>query len=96
MYAEELETGGHEVVLIFDGAGTGWAKKLRDPEHKLHKRYMRLKDRKLTQLVCDFCAAAFKVKDALEDTDAVFASEFEGHPSIRKWADKGQACKRGM
>ncbi|MFH1724985.1 MAG: hypothetical protein ABII00_10240 [Elusimicrobiota bacterium] len=29
LYAQELKKGGHEVALMFDGAGTGWARKFK-------------------------------------------------------------------
>ena len=44
LYSAELLEAGHEVVLIFDGAGTEWARALRKPKHKLHARHKRLAD----------------------------------------------------
>jgi hypothetical protein len=90
LYAEELKGGGHEVVLILDGAGTSWAPMLRDPSHKLHARWERLRKAGVVEEVCDFCAGAFKVKDGLKTmTDANLVAEFEGHPSLLKWVDQG-------
>ena len=43
LYARELKEAGADVVLIFDGAGTTWVDKLRDPEHKFHKHYQQLR-----------------------------------------------------
>lgn len=89
LYAKELKEGGHSVVLIFDGAGTGWAEALRDPNHRLYARYQELKKLGITQEICDFCAGAFKVKEGLKSSGAPLVGEFEGHPSLKKWVDQG-------
>lgn len=90
LYAKELKAGGYPVVLVFDGAGTGWAKLMRDPKHKLHTRYAELKKMGVVEEVCDFCAGAFKVKAGLlEMSEKTLVSEFEGHPSLKKWVDQG-------
>ncbi|MBI4249932.1 MAG: DsrE family protein [Elusimicrobia bacterium] len=90
LYAKELKEGGYPVTLVFDGAGTGWAQALRDPKHKLHAKYADLKKLGVVEEICDFCAGAFKVKAGLKQmSDAALVGEFEGHPSLRKWADQG-------
>lgn len=90
LYATELKRSGHPVAMIFDGAGTGWAKALRDPKNKLHGKFMVLKNMGIVEEICDFCAGAFKVKDGLKTSpDAGLVGEFEGHPSITKWVDQG-------
>ena len=90
LYSMELKEGGHPVVLIFDGAGTGWARAMRDPNNKLHAKYTELEKLGIVEEICDFCSGAFKVKDDLKKQGNVpFASEFGGHPSIKKWVDQG-------
>lgn len=90
LYAKELKEGGYPVTLVFDGAGTGWAQALRDPKHKLHAKYAELKELGVIEEICDFCAGAFKVKDGLKQmSDAALVGEFEGHPSLKKWVDRG-------
>lgn len=89
LYSLEMKRAGYPVVLIFDGAGTGWAEKLRDPKHPLHARYEEVKKAGVTEVVCDFCSGAFGVKDSLKKENAPFAAEFEGHPSILKWVKQG-------
>jgi hypothetical protein len=90
LYSMELKEGGHAVVLIFDGAGTEWARAMRDPNNKLHAKYAELEKLGIVEEICDFCAGAFKVKDDLKKQGKVpFAGEFGGHPSIRKWVDQG-------
>ena len=43
----------------------------------------------ITEVICDFCASAFKVGEDLKKQGATMTAEFEGHPSIAKWADQG-------
>src|SRR5258708_2491497 len=89
LYATELKKKGHDVVLIFDGAGTEWAEALSRPDNKLHPVYQKLMDSGVVEVVCDFCSTAFKVKDALAKEGAHFEGEYQGHPSIAKWVDQG-------
>lgn len=90
LYAKELKEGGAEVVLIFDGAGTGWAKMFRNPQHKLHLKYKELEKMGVTEEICDFCSGAFRVKEDLKKVPGTpLTGEFEGHPSLKKWLDLG-------
>jgi hypothetical protein len=90
LYATELKQNGHAVALIFDGAGTGWAKAMRDPKNKLHSKFLALKSLGVVEEICDYCAGAFKVKSGLKSSaDAALVGEFEGHPSLTKWIDQG-------
>lgn len=90
VYTQELKQGGYNLVLLFDGAGAGWAEAFRDPKNKLHAKYEKLKQMGMTEEICDFCAGAFKVKNKLKTmSDATLIAEFEGHPSLKKWMDQG-------
>ena|SRR3989338_579607 len=91
LYSKELKEHGHEVKLVFDGAGTEWASEWMSAEStdKLKPMYEELKKSGVTQIICDFCATAFKVKENLEKEKAVITAEYQGHPSIAKWADEG-------
>ena len=71
-----------DVQLIFDGAGAKWIPELEKPDHKLLGLYAAVKDR--IGGVCEFCAGAFEVKDAVVACGVKLAGEFEGHPSFRK------------
>ena len=75
-----------EVELIFDGAGTAWVPELEDPEHDLHELYSAVAD---SAAVCDYCAGAFGVSDAVDDAGVVRLDENDGHPSIRSLVDDG-------
>lgn len=90
LYARELAESGYQVALIFDGAGTGWANELRKPENALHKHYLKIKELGMVEEICDYCAEAFEVKDDLpEQQKKLLISEYEGHPSLVKWIEKG-------
>lgn len=77
---EFAETDGDEVELIFDGAGTEWIPELEDPENDKHELYQAVKG---DVSVCDFCAGAFGVEDAVADAGVVTVDDHDGHPSIR-------------
>ena len=69
-----------DLELIFDGAGTQWVEELEDENHDYHDLYKSVQDE---AAVCDYCAGAFGVDDAVEDQGLVRIDENEGHPSIR-------------
>lgn len=71
---------GDDVRVIFDGAGTKWVTELTEEDHPAHDLYVALEDE---IEVCDYCAGAFEVEEAVEESGAEAVSEFEGHPSIR-------------
>ena len=87
LYATELKKEGYRVALLFDGAGTEWARDLLDPQHPLHDAYAKLHDLGVTEFLCDACSRAFHVRDGLDKAKTV--SEFEGHPSLVKWIKAG-------
>lgn len=91
LYAKELKEHGHKVVLIFDGAGTEWVEELSKPEStsKIKPAYDAVRKLGMTEIICDACAVAFQVKSKLSERKLPLTAEFEGHPSIAKWADKG-------
>ncbi len=91
LYSKELKEHGHDVVLVFDGAGTEWVSEWLDPDStdKLKPMYEELHKAGIVEIVCDYCATAFQVKDKLKDKNAPLTSGYQGHPSIAKWADQG-------
>lgn len=84
--AKEFDEAGDELVLLFDGAGTGWIPELEDEDHDAHPLYESLKD---SVRVCDYCADAFHVDGAVDDSDVERVAEFEGHPSVRSLVADG-------
>ena len=90
LYARDLAEHGNTVVLIFDGAGTGWANELRKPENPFHKHYLKMQELGTVVEICDYCADAFDVKkDLPEKQKKLLIGDYEGHTSISKWANKG-------
>jgi hypothetical protein len=85
--AKELKDGNDEVRIVFDGAGTAWIPELARKEHEAHGLYAAVGDR--IAGVCAFCAAAFGVKEAVAAQGVPLASEYEGHPSVRRLIHDG-------
>ncbi|WP_126661700.1 DsrE family protein [Haloterrigena salifodinae] len=81
---EFAENDDDELELIFDGAGTQWVEELEDEDHDYYDLYESVQDE---VAVCDHCAGAFGVDDAVEDQGLVRIDENEGHPSIRSMVD---------
>jgi hypothetical protein len=79
---KEFMDAHDDVQLIFDGAGAKWPIELSKPDNKYHGLYKSVEGR--ISGVCDYCAKAFGVHEAVETCGAPFLSEFEGHPSFRK------------
>jgi len=69
-----------EVELIFDGAGTQWVPELEDEDSDYHELYQAVQG---DAAVCDFCAGAFGVEDAVDEAGVVTLDEHDGHPSVR-------------
>lgn len=84
---KEFKDGHDDVQLIFDGAGAKWIPELGKPDHKLHGLYAAVKDR--IGGVCEFCAGAFGVKDAVVACGVKLAGEFEGHRASKKLLSQG-------
>lgn len=91
LYASELKEEGYEVVLIFDGAGTEWAEEFSNPDShsKLLPMYNSFKKTGISEIICDYCAGAFGVKENLNTRQYPLVSEYNGHPSIVKWVKRG-------
>jgi hypothetical protein len=81
---EFAETEGDNLELIFDGAGTQWIADLEDPDNDHHELYSAVRDE---AIVCDYCAGAFGVTEAVEESGLTLVNEYEGHPSIRDLVD---------
>lgn len=79
---KECQDAKDEVRLIFDGAGVKWPTVLSQTEHPYHGLYQAVK----TQVsgVCEYCATAFGVHDAVQACGVPFAADYEGHPSFRQ------------
>ena len=90
LYAADLAEHGHDVVLIFDGAGAGWVRELEKPENPFHQHYLRIKQLGMTQEICDYCTDAHDLqKNMAEEQLRLLNGDYEGHPSIAKWIGRG-------
>ncbi len=82
LYAQELHEAGHEVQVIFDGAGTVWVKKFEDPENKYNPLYKSVKNLGVITGACEYCAGAFGVKNEVRKSGIRSLGEINGHPSL--------------
>lgn len=86
--ARELDEAGDDVTIIFDGAATRWVPTLSDEGHKYHSLFTQTS--RVMAGACSYCAAAFGVKDEIENHEAIeLLDEFDGHPSVRKLLSNG-------
>jgi len=83
---EFVETDGDEVTVVFDGGGTQWIADLIDEDSDYHELYQAIRDE---AIVCDYCASAFGVEEAVEDAGLSLVNEYEGHPSVREFVADG-------
>lgn len=89
LYAQDLHNAGHQVTVIFDGAGTTWVKAFENPEHKYHDAYRATKDLGLIGGVCEYCAGAFGVDEDVKQSGLPLSGEMNGHPSLADLVGKG-------
>lgn len=79
--AREFKQSGDEVRVIFDGAGTKWAAEL-SGDHKYSKLLDAVRDE--VEGACAYCANAYQVKGAVEESGVDLIDEYDGHPSLRQ------------
>ena len=89
LYSKDLMEQGHQVRLIFDGAGTAWVPELMKPSHQLHPLFSEVRSKKVIDAICDFCAGAFGVRKAIQGKGLPLDGAFKGHPSLAKHAADG-------
>lgn len=82
LYAQELHEAGHEVKVIFDGAGTVWVKNFEDSANKYNPLYKAVKNLGLIAGVCEYCAGAFGVQNEVRESGLKSLGESNGHPSL--------------
>lgn len=91
LYSKDLNEAGHQVQLIFDGAGTTWVREFEKPDHKYHKLYQEVKKAGLIAGACAYCAQAFNVQAEISKAGIPFRGEYGGHPSVAKLVQQGNA-----
>ena len=87
--AKEFKEAGDEAVVIFDGAGTKWIPELSRADHKYHGLFEEVRD--VVGGACSYCAAAYGVKEQVEQAEVKLLEEYEGHPSLRTLIGDGYA-----
>jgi hypothetical protein len=87
--AKEAAAAGDDVEIVFDGAGTRWVPELAQDDHKLKPAFEALRGH--VAGACEFCSAAFGVKEGVRAAGIRFLSEYEGHPSLRRRVEQGYA-----
>jgi hypothetical protein len=90
LYAADLAEHDYDVVLIFDGAGAFWVNELEKQENPFHQHYRRIRQLGVVEEICDYCADAHDEKqDLTAEQERLLVGDYNGHPSISKWADQG-------
>jgi len=89
LYTKELNDAGHEVQLLFDGAGTAWIPEFENPEFQYHSVYQAVKSDNLIAGACAYCADAFQTREAISTAGIQFQDQSDGHPSIAQLVQEG-------
>lgn len=90
-YALDLDEGGHEADVYFDGESTQWIGELADnPDHPVNDYFTQARERDLVAGVCGYCADAFGAyEDALEAGVEAIGGEDSHGPSVSALVDDG-------
>jgi len=84
--AKEFSEAGDDIKVVFDGAATQWIGELENEDHDYHELYASVREH---VGVCDYCAGAFQVDEAVNESGLTRLSEYDGHPSIRSLREEG-------
>ena len=82
--AKEFAENDDELEVIFDGAGVQWIPELEAESSDYHGLYAAVREH---VSVCDYCASAFEVSEAVDAAGLERLAEYDGHPSIRSLVD---------
>jgi hypothetical protein len=85
---KEAKQEKNDVELILDGAATRWARELAKPDHKMRGLFDAVRDK--VAGVCEFCAGAYGVEEAVRAAGLPLIGEFDGHPSLAKRIAQGR------
>lgn len=84
---KELQAAGHDVELVFDGAGTRWPAKLADASHPAHSLYESVSG--AVAGVCKACANAFGAAESAQSAGVPLIAGPTGHLSIGQYIENG-------
>jgi len=85
--AKEFKESGDEVAVVFDGAGTKWIPELADEAHKYSDLFAEVRDR--IAGACDYCSAAYGVKEEVIEAGIELLADYDNHPSLHGYAERG-------
>lgn len=90
-YALNLDEGGHEAAIYFDGEATQWIGELAEnPDHPVNDYLTQADERGLVGGVCGYCASAFGAyQDVLEQGVEAIGGEDEHGPDVSELVDDG-------
>lgn len=90
-YALEFDDAGYEVEVFLDGEATKWpAAFAQNPDLPFQTEWREIRDRDLLAGACGYCANAFEVAAAYDDTDIAMLSDATEHaPEVAELADEG-------
>lgn len=90
-YAIDLDRGGHDVDLFFDGVATRWPGQLVEkPDHPINKFFEEAEERGLVAGACGFCADSFGGAEGCEKAGVeILGSPDEHAPKPSELIDEG-------
>jgi predicted peroxiredoxin len=90
-YALELDDAGYEVQLFLDGEATRWPSAFAEnPDLPFRTAWERVRERGLLAGACGYCANAFDVATACEQSGIELLSDKTEHaPAVPELADDG-------
>lgn len=90
LYAKQLHAAGHDVAVYYDGEGTTWIPRFEDPKFPYHELFREVSAAGLIAGACAYCAKAFGVTEAVEQSSVAFVDDDAGHPSVAKLVAEGR------
>jgi len=90
-YAIEFDDAGYEVQVFVDGRATKWpAEFAENPDWPFNHDWEQIENRGLLAGACGYCANAFDVAEACEESGIDLLSDTTEHaPAVASLADEG-------
>jgi len=90
-YALEFDDAGYDVQLFLDGKATKWpAAFAEDPDRPFNHDWEQIRERGLLAGACGYCADAFDVTEACENSGIDLLSDATEHaPAVATLAEEG-------
>lgn len=88
MFAQELQRGGDDVTIVFDGGGTVSATEIAAAGHPLHTLLEAV--RPLVRGLCRHCARSYRVLETALAQELPLLGDDRGHASLRGLLEEGR------